>query len=310
MKEDVVRELLKRGHLVSPETLERVDMNNIDSIAREKTLVLTETQPENRLSVSVEAPIKITTITPQDFLEHCMRRYETIRDMLLRKTEAVSVNKARKSSAPVTTIGMVREILPSGFVLDDPTGEIDVILTGHNTIPIETGDVVAVRGNVREEKFFAEEIMLPDIPLTNAINRIENTNLFLTTRHSAPPGLKPDDVLVSKHPLKHKHVVSCFPNPAWIAISRGANRITLLVYEPPGETTMEKALLFLKKRYINTEKAVLAKNSDPFLLAAVPDIFWLISKNQWTLPYKGVTIISCKDQDARINLNTRDVAFL
>ena len=201
---------------------------------------------------------------------------------------------------------MVRELLPTGFVLDDPTGDITVVSKDHG---LETGDIVAVSGTVREGKLFSDQITLPDIPLTNTINRIENTNLFLSYTSDNVPGLRPHDVLVTKTPTKHRLSTSDFPNPAWIKIS-GQGNVFLLVYEPGEDLKKEDAIHFLKKRYINPRTPVITKSRDPFLLEPIPDIIWLVSGSNWAESYKGVTIISCRDTTTRINLNTREVNFL
>jgi hypothetical protein len=306
MKEEFVRELLKRGHLISPNALKKTNTKNIEELTQQKTIVLLEKQPETQPTLTIEKYEEKKDLTTKDFLEYYTKKYEAIREVLLRKTDSISVNKAAKSQYPVTTTGMVRELLPTGFVFDDPTGEITVVSKNHNLC---TGDVAAVSGTAREGKLFADQIILPDIPLTNTINRIENTNLFLSYSQKGLPSLKPHDILVTNPPTKHKMSASGIPNPAWITIS-GPGRVTLLTYKPESEAGKEEALQFLRKRYITPNKPVITKGRDPFLLVPPPDIFWIVSGRNWSQSYKGITVVSCRDSTARVNLNTREVDFL
>ena len=82
---------------------------------------------------------------PKDFSDYYNSRYEHLKEILLKKTKAVSINNAKKSFNDVSVIGMVKELTDSGFVLEDPTGEIEV----QSKSDVSEDDVIAATGFVR-----------------------------------------------------------------------------------------------------------------------------------------------------------------
>jgi len=311
MKE-IVKELLRHGILVSPEIISKLKKENLDDFIRrykgKDTLVVCEEKGDEEIKISVKNfPVK-KEIKTEDFIERYNKRFDFLKNILMEKTNAVSINKTRTSFNEVEVIGMVREKTNTGFVIEDPTDTIEVIMKTEE--PIEPGDVLSVLGLARENKFFGKKITWPDINLINSIKRIENTNLFLISekKESIINDIKTTDVVVeTKEGMINKRVcalTSNTPNPAWITISKGNDEITLLVYKPERYIN---PILYLKKRHLSPTLKEMIYEDDPHLIKIIPDIFWIISDKNSYQNYKGVTII--ESNCAKVNLNTRDVVF-
>lgn len=319
MKNEIVKRALDAGILLTPALLETTDekkLNDMINEAKGKKPILTErgVPSKSRIVLKVTRIQPKQKLTPDDFTRYYNNKYEGIKKILLKKLDAVSINKIEKSYSEVSVIGMVREPAVNGFVLEDPTGEIDVV--SNNEIGVD--DVIGVKGNVREGKLIEKEIVLPDVPLENVPKKLQNTSILLTT--SLTDKTKPlvqaaNFVLVPKSgdELNEKEkdkMITDFTNPTTITISSQGTEFRVLVYNPGTDIDEKQALDYLRKRHLSPDRNMIIGIEDCFLMEPIPDIFWIISKNRFIGNYKGVTIISCEAPDAAmINLETREVEF-
>ena len=339
-KKEIVQAILKKGILISPDLLDRLNEDTLRSILenRDKTKeivmgsmpegaenrqespkpeteanTITKPEPEadeNKITVRVRATELRHRLSPDDFVRHYNNKYGALREILLKKTSAVSVNKAGGSASTVTVIGMVKELTSEGFVLEDPTGEIRIV-SSQDKASIAEDDVLAASGVVRGERLFAKDIMMPDVPLTHPIGAI-NAEILLAEKMREQSTSNPGHELVclpgkitagNGNPME-------LPNPAWIDISRQGKSASLLVYKPEEGIGLSDAVGFLKKRYLPQKKKAAFGKEDPFLIDPVPDVFWLVSGEKGIRAYKGVTIVSCgPNSAASVNLRTREVVF-
>ena len=158
MKEEIVKRFLDEGVLISPKTLRAINEHNIDDFIRkaknEKEIVF-ENKNKEKDTITMKNTIKKQKLTTQDFVSYFNNRYEGLKKILLEKTDAVSINKTKNAFHTVSVIGMVSEYTPNGFFLEDTTGVIETITEKRP----EKDDVVCVKGDVREGKLFASEII-------------------------------------------------------------------------------------------------------------------------------------------------------
>ncbi len=306
-KKSIVKELLKRGIMITPDTLEKMKPGDDEKILEEgvkgASAVVKDGKEENRLRCVVKRTEKSSKLTPEDAINAVTTRYEKIKNMLLTKTDAVSIRNLGRSTSKLCIIGQVKEKTPDGFTFEDSTGEIRV-KTEKNTEP---DDVIAIRGWVRENTLFAEELIYPDIPMNREINVMDGT-LLLSGERAAPTQtadvvLTPDTMMSGKDERR-------LPNPAWVFLEKNEKRVTVLVYRPRESVKRETAVSWLKKRYIdNDDEPVINKDR---ILEKIPDIVWLINKSvPWAENYKGVTVVSTgPTKQAFINLKTRKVEIV
>jgi len=344
-KKEMVKAILGKGILITPDLLDKLNEDTLQSILQnaDKTKLVLETAPETKerqpvkpeankapettanpiskptadpiaqstkptISIKIRQPSTAPKLSPEDFVKYYNNKYNSIKNILLKKTDALSINKVNNSTLPVAVIGIVKEKTPNGFVLEDPTSEMEVIAKSESE-NITEDDVLAVKGNAREGKLFGKEIILPDVPLTHPVGGIDAT-LFITGK---PPNT-PENIDVVCSPEKiigPDKTNSDIPNPAWITITKQEKSVRFLVYKPGNETTISDAVEMLKKRHLSPRRNQVASSDDPFLIDPVPDVFWINSKERGFKAYKGVTVISCgQDGSARIDLATKKVDFL
>ena len=148
MKEKIVKTLLKHGLLATPEIVKRIEetgMDNLSDLTKIHGVFLAEEKKEIQVSIKTLGK-KLERLSPEDFVSYYRSRYEKIKNILLKRIDAVSINKLKTTPYNITTIGMVRETTQNGFILEDPTGEVNVI-SKKSIVP---NDVIAVRGFYRD----------------------------------------------------------------------------------------------------------------------------------------------------------------
>src|SRR4030042_2237122 len=150
MRQEIIRQFLREGVLLPPESLEKITEHNLESLlvqAREgKALIFApkeeEASPEE-IVVDVRKPQRKQKLTPQDFAKYYNTRFEGLREILAKKLgSAISASNAKKSGGPVATIGMVAELTPRGFTIEYTTGWAEGISKAEDIVP---DDVIAVR---------------------------------------------------------------------------------------------------------------------------------------------------------------------
>ena len=244
---------------------------------------------------------KLQKMSPRDFLEYYNNKYTGLRDILLKKIQAVSINKASESYSEVSVIGMVRETVPGGFVMEDETGEITVISREN----VEPDDVVGASGHIKEGQLFSSGLIWPDVPLNNKPNPSIGLNILFVWKVNerimkiidsfglvfarAESGINPTEI--------EQKVVQGLPNPCHARIISDSGELRLLFYEPATPPASEACRIFLRRRHFSPDKKNIFSTTDPFLIDPVPDVCWLISDKQHVERYKGVTIIMSRKQD-------------
>jgi len=302
-KKKVVQKALNAGFLISPNTLEKLDDNNIEAaIQGTKSVVIEEIKTDvktTELDVSFKKTRTKKKLTIHDFVKYYNNVYDNLKNILLKKIEATSINKVANITSEVSVIGMVKEITSQGFVLEDPTGQIVVI---SNEIP-EHNNVVAVTGVVREKKLFKKSINYPDVPLPKVIPKID-VKLLTTTSKDIPEGY--DLIISTEKDNKDKNIYKMNSNPSWIKIKKGETKITMLIYRTNVTIDENSFNSYIKTRILPS------KNNTPnedVLIDAIPDIIWIIQDQEWTRNYKGITVFS-SNTTTSIDLNSREVKFV
>lgn len=321
MREEMVKKALEAGIMLTPGLLDSLDENRLEEMiaeARKKSKsVLTEREKplKSRLVIKARRIVPSPRMDTGDFAKYYNNKYNGIRKLLLKKMDAMSINKVRESYDDVSIIGMIREPVPGGFILEDPTGEIEVMSEN----PYDMDDVIGVRGAAREGKFIAKEIIFPDVPLNNQPGKLHNISILLTTsltgnlrKHvqSTNFTLIPDPGTETLDEKEKKQVITNFTNPTRVSISSAGTEINILVYRPEKDMDQKQAVDYLRKRHLSPQRNRILGQDDHFLIDPVPDILWLITPKKYLENYKGVTVISCESaQAAVVNLETREVRF-
>jgi len=345
MKKKIVEQFLKEGVLLSPETLEKITETNLEHMLekgkKSKSFVFSfqDEKPEKPEPViEVRKLQRRVKLQPQDFAKYYNTRFEGLRDILLKKMEdVVSVANAKKSGSATATIGMVREQTQRGFIIEDTTGNAEVISKNED---VGIDDVIGVKGAVKEEKLFAEEIIWPDISMSHKHNRPDFTiALSEKAEHKKEDGIaafppESGDFLITPeavHGFDKKKTL--LPNPGWITITKDSLTVTVLVYKPDKKATQKEVLSWLRKRHLCPDKNQIRGTDDPFLIDTIPDVLWIVNEKKeggkelegaeapsgnhstftperWNDIYKTVIIVSSDGKiPAEVNLATGKVVF-
>ena len=268
-KRKVVELFLKEGVLLSPEEMEKINEENYLQMLREK-------KNEDGVECEVKKP-RWGKVTTEEYVKMYNENFEFLKNLLLKKTRAVSIDKGRKIFSEVTIIGRVKEIKGSGFVLEDVTGETEVSCDNRD---VNVGDVIGLKGRFRENVFFPEQVIWPDIPLGNE-PKLTGRRVVLTPSPKGSEG----EIVIS--PIAKEGVIGGFGKRGEIIIKNKEGEMRILAYSPPEKLGEDEAVKLLKKRRLPDEK-----NPDN-AIRKIPHIFWLFNNSaNWSRNYKGVTIIS------------------
>jgi hypothetical protein len=263
----------------------------------------------------VRRPGKPTRMSAQDFISYYNFRFGGLRDMILKKLPAVSINKAGSGFSEVSVIGMVREKRNTGFVLEDATGEIEVV----GAAEVEPDDVVGITGHIKEGRMFPKEIVWPDVPLDNKPGNIPGLNILLSG--GIDDGMKGalDDfgvVFLNGEPPSDlgeetsRKIIHGFPDPCHATIKKDASEFRVLIHSPRLPVAPERCREMLRKRHLFPDRKDISTKEDPFIVDPIPDLFWVISGSQHVERYKGVTIIMSRKHDSvKFDVGTGRVFF-
>lgn len=307
-KREIVKKFAERGVLLSPQLLEKINETNIGFYLKKaegkKHPIFDKTKKEGGIRIRIKRAVVREKITPGDFVEYYNNRYNGLRKILLDKISPVSINNAKKSFSSVSIIGMVTELTQTGFIVEDTTGRIEVV--SKNKVDVD--DVIGIGGVVREGKLFENGLVFPGVPETNRLRKIDGVKILLTKKFSDEHGAS--FVFAEESNKTNKNIFTGFTNPSWISISKGNDKINIVVYKPAAEASPDTAIKYLVKRHLMPEIWMIKSPDDCFLLEQVPDILWVLSNRKWARNYRGVTLISCGNGSAVIDLGKREVEFI
>lgn len=259
-KKEIIRLFLKNDILLSPKQLEKINENNYREFLKKRGKEPPKKEEDKKRKK------RKTKMDAGEFIKNYNKQFTFLKQILLKKTEAVSINKGRKVFSEVTIIGRVKEKTHRGFVIEDVTGETEVMGEDERASP---GDVIAVRGSFRENRFFPKQIIWPDIPLGGGFKTI-STEIALSEKEgdSRREGNKPRAEAIKK-------------------TAKNGEEIDIFVYSPEKEVTQESASDFLKKRTAPTRCPAEG------LIEKIPQIFWIKGNGKnWSKNYKGVVMVS------------------
>jgi hypothetical protein len=302
-REEIVRALTKRGIIVTPGVLERIESGMPVEEAVGQAEPPARKTPKTKLLVKIRRAEPMPRMSPEDFTSYYNNRYEGLKKLLLKRVNALSINKARESFSEVSVIGMVREKNPQGFTLEDTTGEIPVV----SSDDITEDDVVGVRGVIKEGRLFQKELIWPDVPPNSGARLIPSMTLLLSTFldeniRQAAPGFSlmivPERPGMELTEDEKRKLITDLPNPCLATIDREGTDFSVLVYKPARQLSPQEAAGLLKKRHLSPDRGEISTRTDPFLIEPVPDLLWIISGERHFERYRGVGIIMTKENDA------------
>ncbi|MFH1978193.1 MAG: hypothetical protein ABIJ92_02620 [Candidatus Aenigmatarchaeota archaeon] len=299
-KKEVVAKLLEKGVLVSPGMLTNIDENNISGYMRTKSVVVTEPEEHKteRIKIEINTPEIKPKLDVQDVVNYYNVIYNNIHTVLEKKVDATSINKIGGTSSEVSIIGMIKEKTSHGFIIDDPTGEIEVV----SNDPVESNTVIGVIGIVRENKLIQKKMVLPDLPLPQKTDTM-NIILGLTAEKKS---VKADTILTfTDEDVKEENEHKIDSKYSQVLVSKGRTKMKIIVYKPDENVNEEEATLFLKRRLITTNNKI----NNQILIENAPHIFWLVQNQDWNKIYKGVNIISTS-KTVTVDLSSWKVEFI
>jgi DNA polymerase II small subunit/DNA polymerase delta subunit B len=288
-RKEAVRQLISKGEIPTPELIDGL-------VSGRGTPETTDDgSKKGRVEVRILSPERKERLSPQDFASYYNSKYNGLRDMLSSKTNAISINKAKETFSEVSVIGMVRERTPTGYVIEDTTGTIELVQKDSGLV---AGDVIGVSGQVKENRLFVKEFLLPDVPLTQKYGSIEGVRIALSRK---PPERRQEGTL-----YLHSEREGGLPNGSLIEIS-GGGKVRILFYSPLRKVGPQECVESLKKRHLVISQKEITSPKGDFIIKDVPDILWVDSDSRFVESYKGVLIISSGSESVTLDLETRRV---
>lgn len=295
-----MKNLINLGFLVDEKAREKIESLNeeqffklMESLKKDNAFIVNEATLKTFLTEDVKIinTIKrMDAFSIQDFVKNLNERYSFLQGILIKKLEmssVVSINKC--SDGDATIIGMVKEKEEKGsnflISLEDPTGEMQVVVEKKLGEKLGLDDVVAISGKISNRVMTASRILFPDISLKPvALSNDSIKVAFLQDKEAKA------DYVVYKNKIKDSIKSKDYEisNPCIFKIG---NVVFLLIlgYDP---------LDALKKRYVNLK-------STDFLIEPSPDI--VFTDREVNANYKGISIVT---KDRIIDLKTREVAII
>ncbi len=285
-KKDIIIIFLKEGILLSPEETNSINEENYKEILENKTKEIPkkqETKKTIKQTKNKEVKKENVSVTSSDFVKSYKKRYDMLKEMLLKKIDAVSIDKGKRVFSEVNIVGRVKETNGSFFVLEDITGETEIM---HNSNEVSVGDVLGVSGNFRESKFNPKQIIWPDVPLEKTPQPLNHKIILTTVKKES------DDITVYASIRQGEMLTEKYND-----------NIFVTSYFPTIKISEEDAVKIMKRRMIPE------KFSLNVIVDKIPHILWIMNNdNNWTKNYKGVVIIS-SDENSYVVYDGKEAVF-
>ena len=133
----------------------------------------------------------------QDFVQHFRARYNSLKNILVNRPElndCISINRVlnKNSNEKVSIIGLIIEkrITKNGnmmFELEDLSGKILCIVSKNNkelfnfSQDLILDEVVGIIGSSSDKIIFVNDILLPDVPMSNELKKMDEENYIVFT---------------------------------------------------------------------------------------------------------------------------------
>lgn len=316
---EVIRLFLGRGFQLSKDALPVVAedpelvLGGLETMTPRPFLVTTDLarkiidrqeKPKIKL-IAEHEPIE-KPVTVDEYLKDIFTVFDKAKGILAKNPSLgrlISINKITQKTNEFSVIGMVKEKSKNGMVVEDATGEVQVSFDSDGKLKtgdVEVDDVVGVKCKRMDQRYYATQIVLPEIPLRMDVKRSrkESTLIFKHPDAELPEGMAKDTAIV-------------------YSIEEGANKTTLFningirtlvlpkgVFKVAGKSDL--LLGFLRKRVIHN---TVVTPSGFLFMEEVPDIILSDLGPTSYKNHKGVTVISNSDYNKIfvINLKTREV---
>lgn len=284
---NIFEEIMKAGVLVEPKAADRISKMSeseqtelIERLRAEKPLVLSEDFFESVVEVlEINTPKKFSV---QEMASETNSCFNTLQNIFEKRNRAVSISNA---SGGVSVIGLVKNILPDGFELEDSTGTVNVLSKSQ----VEEDDVVMVTGKAINKTLYADLVEFPELQekalrkspkkFEIVFGRLSESGYSITFGEKAE--IAKNSLVVGKSPVQVKI------NNLLILVLNNKKNI------PP--------LQILKKRRIPGTHIPISE---------VPDILLTTSGENNLENYKGVTLVAVNNKSfARISLKNMEVRF-
>ncbi|MCK4730772.1 MAG: DNA-directed DNA polymerase II small subunit [Candidatus Aenigmarchaeota archaeon] len=204
----IIEILLKNKKLVTPKALELIkEKNLLDKVLKTDKKIIDETvlksleEPEIRIErnrkkklaeeYSVDFKLENIKIAHKerkasDFISYFNSKFSKVQQMLAKRVNPISISNIKKTNDnEVSLIGMVSDKRTTAagnkiIELEDPTGIITCMATKNSKTEvfdefdnILSDEVLGIKGYFKNNYVFINEIIRPDIPITNTMKKID-----------------------------------------------------------------------------------------------------------------------------------------
>lgn len=259
----------------------------------------------------------------EDYIEHFTKIYEELKDILLKKpklTKLISINKITDETKEFSLISSVRDKGMNNLLVEDVTGETHVFFdegTKKEFDYIELDDVLGFICKKEDEKIYIKNIIYPEVSVTRKINKtIKEARIFYIFKPSFLDDKEFGKLINVLRNTKKTDPIFVFGDWEDRETLKEFDNVFLILQDSqpclfeiedvkilglPAKNSFEN---IIDKRLIKIDGLL-----NIFSIKEIPDIILSSNKETYSKNYKGVTIISNKDQQKyfAINLKSREV---
>jgi DNA polymerase II small subunit/DNA polymerase delta subunit B len=295
-----IKNLVNLGFIVDEKAIPKIETLNeedffklIEALKKENAFIVDDKFIKKLFSEDVKVLSilkKRCMFTVQEYVKDLNERYSFLQNLLVKKLElsdVVSINKIGGSNE-LTVIGMVKSKAEKDnnllITIEDPTGEIDSVVSKSLGEKINVDDVLAISGRLGTKSLLIDRLMFPDVSIKPVVFTEDSIKVAFSDKDA-----KADyHVTTSKVIDSVKKKETTISSPCTFKIGE-VTFLFLIGFDP---------LDALKKRYVK-------KGEDSFLIDAIPDI--VLTDADVNSNYKGISIVS---KDKAIDLKTREVQII
>jgi DNA polymerase II small subunit/DNA polymerase delta subunit B len=292
-----IKNLVNLGFIVDEKAIPKIETLNeedffklIEALKKENAFIVDDKFIKRLLFEDVKIASvmkKRCMFTVQEYVKDLNERYSFLQNLLVKKLElsdVVSINKIGGSNE-LTVIGMVKSREERGndilLTIEDPTGEIDSVVSKSLGEKICVDDVLAVSGRLGSNRLIIDRLMFPDVSIKPVVFSEDSIKVAYSDKEAKADYRVTSNNIIDSVKKKETPISS----PCIFKVGE-VTFLFLMGYDP---------LDVLKKRYLK-------KGEDSFLIDTVPDV--VFSDANVNSNYKGISIVS---NDKLIDLRTREI---
>lgn len=162
-KQDIILKFLEKGHLLTEDALEFLEVYGESNSSNQNKLMLTQDDFNN--GVKVLKNITTEHLSSDKIVNEYQKRYQKLREIIVAryKKDFTSVKRMQKAGESWIVV-LVKSVDSKTVEVEDSTASVQLTMADE-IFNLDTDDVVAIRVNSENNTLYCKEVIYPDVPL-------------------------------------------------------------------------------------------------------------------------------------------------